>query len=179
MEQGKATVPHRNVGNLFIVYELDTWSRYLNTQFTLGDCLFGPVKVTKNAEPSKYGYIGYGIGYDACSQSLLLIGEYGKNVIFGVDNSSSRHNDNREKDVLVLGEGPTDRSDDTTTAESKYSINITKSRKKICLSLRFNVVNSFLYTDSVKIVNVKAKDSETKPYLCPWELFQKTLQSIT
>ena len=37
--------------NLFIVYELDTWSRDLNTDFTLKDCLSGAVKVTKNADP--------------------------------------------------------------------------------------------------------------------------------
>ena len=36
------------------------------------------------------------------------------------------------KDILVLGEGPTQGLDDTTiTAEAKYSINI-KKRKKIC-----------------------------------------------
>ena len=36
----------------------------------------------------------------------------------------------RKKDILVLGEGPTDESDDTTiTVQVKYSINITKSKK--------------------------------------------------
>ena len=34
--------------NLFIAYELDTWSRDLNAGFTLQDCLFGSVKITKN-----------------------------------------------------------------------------------------------------------------------------------
>ena len=33
-----------NVVNLFIVYKLDTWSRDLNAEFTLKDCLFGNVK---------------------------------------------------------------------------------------------------------------------------------------
>ena len=37
----------RNVANLQISYELDTWSKYLNTDFTLGNCLFGAVKLTK------------------------------------------------------------------------------------------------------------------------------------
>ena len=31
----KATFSHRNVLNLFIDYELDTWSRALSTKFTL------------------------------------------------------------------------------------------------------------------------------------------------
>ena len=48
-----------------------------------------------------------------------------KNVIIvGVDMSSSVHVDNKEKDILILGEGPTEGLDDTTsTAEAKYFIN--------------------------------------------------------
>ena len=37
----------------FIVYELDTWSRYLSSDFTLKDCLFGGVKLAKNSDPDK------------------------------------------------------------------------------------------------------------------------------
>ena len=44
--------------------ELDSWSRDLNTGFTLGGCLFGGVKLTKNADPDKYSYSGYGIRFD-------------------------------------------------------------------------------------------------------------------
>ena len=71
--------------NFFIVYELDTWSRDLNSDFTLKDCLFGGVKLVKeNADPDKYIYV-YGIYWD-------------KNVIiFGVDMSSSVHIDNKTK----------------------------------------------------------------------------------
>ena len=69
--------------------------------FTLGDYLFGAVKLTKNGDPDKYGYIGYGIGFDAHSQFLSSNGEWGKNVIiFGVDDSSSVHVDNRKKRYL-------------------------------------------------------------------------------
>ena len=51
--------------------------------FTLGDCLFGAVKLTKNADP--YEYSDYGISFDACTQFSLLTGEWGKNVvIYGV-----------------------------------------------------------------------------------------------
>ena len=46
---------HFNVVDVFIVYELGTWSRDWNTGFTLGDCLFGFVRSYKN--PSPYGYI--------------------------------------------------------------------------------------------------------------------------
>ena len=51
----------------------------------------------------------------------------GKNVvIFGTDMSSSVHTDNKNKDILILGKGPTQGLDDTTlTAEAKYSVNFT------------------------------------------------------
>ena len=117
----------RNVINLFIVYELDTWSRDLSMDFILGDCLFRAVKLVKNPDQDKNGYSGYFIKFDARPQFSLPNYDWGKNVvIFGVDRSS------RMKDILVLGEGPTQGLDDTTiTAEAKYSINI-KKRKKIC-----------------------------------------------
>ena len=43
-------------------------SRDLNTDFRLGISVFGAVKLTKNADLDKYGYSGYGIGFDARSQ---------------------------------------------------------------------------------------------------------------
>ena len=99
--------------------------RNLNTDFTLNNCLFGSVKVTKNADPDKYKYSGYGIGFDFRSAFLVTDGSKGKNVIIsGVDMSSSVHIDNKNKDILILDEGPTQGSDDTTlTAETKYHIN--------------------------------------------------------
>ena len=89
------------------------------------------------------------------------------NTIFGVDNSSLAHTDDRKKDILVLGERPADGLDDTTiAANAKYSFNITKS-KKIFLSLRYNAANNFLYANGVKIHQFKAQDSDLKPYpLC-------------
>ena len=57
--------------NLLIVYELDTCSRGLNTKFTLSDCLFRAVKLTKNADSDIFRYSDYGIGFIACSQILL------------------------------------------------------------------------------------------------------------
>ena len=42
--------------------------------------------------------------------------------------------------------------DDTAImAEANYSVNIMKSKKKICLSLNYNARNSFLYVKNVKI----------------------------
>ena len=61
----------------------------------LKNCLFGAVPLTKNADIDKYGYSGYGIGFDRKGECSFLGGGYGQNVIiFGVDTSSSFHIDN-------------------------------------------------------------------------------------
>ena len=41
--------------------------------FTLKDCLFGGVKLAKNAEWDKYVYSGYGIGFDSGSEFHYLL----------------------------------------------------------------------------------------------------------
>ena len=69
----------------------------LNTTFILDDCLSGAAKLTKNADPDKNGYSGYGIGFDARS-NFSINGEWAKIVIiFSVYNSLSVHVDNRKK----------------------------------------------------------------------------------
>ena len=57
----------------------------------------------------------------------------GENVIIlGVDMSSSVHIDNKDKYILIPGEGPTQGLDDTTlTAESKYPINLHNQEKDL------------------------------------------------
>ena len=67
-----------------------------------------------------------------------------------------------KKDILILGEGPTQGLYDTTlTVEKKYSISFTKHNKKFCLSLHYNGANSYLFVNGVEIHKFKAKDSET------------------
>ena len=68
LRQEFATFTPKNVVNLYIVYELNIWSQDLNAEFTLKDCLFGTVKLTKNVNPNKYSYSGYGIGFDCRSR---------------------------------------------------------------------------------------------------------------
>ena len=55
----------------------------------------------------KYWYSGHGTGFDR-QTSFSYGNETGKNVIsFGVEISSSSKIDNRKKDILILGKGPT------------------------------------------------------------------------
>ena len=63
-QEDKAAFTPKNVVNFFIVYELDAWPRDLNIDFNLGGSLFGGVKLTKNRDPDKYSYSGYGIGFE-------------------------------------------------------------------------------------------------------------------
>ena len=80
--------------------------------------------------------------------------------------SSSVHVDNKEKDILVLG--PTQGLHDTTlTAEVKYPIHFTQSRKRFVLNLHYNGSNSFLFVNDTNVYQFKAKNSEIKDYaLC-------------
>ena len=78
------------------------------------------------------------------------------------------HIDGRNKNILVLGEGPTQGVDNAAiTTEARYPINFTELGKRSVLSLHYNEINSFLFVDAVKNYQFKAKDSQIKPYpLC-------------
>ena len=56
--------------------------------------------MTKNVDIDKYGYSGYGIGFDRKSSFSFPSGGIGQNLtIFGVDMSSFAHIDNKKKDI--------------------------------------------------------------------------------
>ena len=103
----KISYKHGKVVNIYIVYELGASSSH-NNDPTLRSCLFGAVTLTKNADIDKDGYFGYGIGFHRRSSFSFPGGEFSQNVlIFGADMSSSSRIDNKKKDILVLGKGPT------------------------------------------------------------------------
>ena len=72
----------KKVKNLYIFYILSPWLRNLNTDFTLKNCLFGSVKLAKNADSDKYKYSGYDIGFDSCSEFSFTDGSMGKMALF-------------------------------------------------------------------------------------------------
>ena len=95
------------VVNIYIVHELGASTSHINDP-TLKNCLFGAVTLTKNANIDKYGYSGYGIGFDKRGSFSFPGGGYGQNVIiFGEDMNSSPLVDNKGKDILILGFGLT------------------------------------------------------------------------
>ena len=113
----------KKVTNLYISYILSPWLGNSNTDFTLNNCSFGSVDLTKNAEPDKYKHSRC----DSRSEFSFADARMGKNgVIFLVDMSLFVHIDNNYKDVLILCTKPTQGSDVTTlTAEAKYHVNFT------------------------------------------------------
>ena len=77
--------------------------------------------------------------------------------------SSSVHVDNKGKDILTPGKGPTQGLDDTTlTAEAKQPINFTQSGKRFVLSLHYNGRNSFLFVNATKVYQFKVKKIRNK-----------------
>ena len=73
--------------------------------------------------------------------------------------STSVYVDNKEKDILTLGEGQTRGLDHTTlTAAAKYPINFTQSGKIFVLSLQYNESNSFLLVKATTVYQFKAKN---------------------
>ena len=89
LKQSTISYTHSTILNIYIVYELGASGSNDNDP-TLKNCFFGTVTLTKNtADIKKYGYSGYGIGFDRISSFSFPGGGFGQNIIiFGVDMSS-------------------------------------------------------------------------------------------
>ena len=131
--------------------------------------MFGAVKLTKNNDIDKYKYSGYGIGFNSGGTFSFPDGSFGENlIIFGTDVSISVQANNKINNVLTLGKEFIQGINDTTIyAEKTYSINLTKTKVKLCLSLHYNGHNIYLFVNGKEICKFKARDSEIVPYpLC-------------
>ena len=99
--------------------------------------------MTKNADIDKYTYSDYGVGFDRKSVFSFPGSGIGQNVIiFGINMSSSAYIDNKKKEILILGKGPTG------------------------LSLYYNWANSYLFVNGREIYKLKAKDEIVAILLC-------------
>ena len=110
LKQDKITCNHRKIVNIYIFYETNE-NYNIRSYPTLEDCLFGEVTLTKNVDIDEYKYSGYGIEFDRKGEFSFDDGFGGIVIIFGVDMSSSVYIDNKKKDILILGEGPTQELD--------------------------------------------------------------------
>ena len=118
---------------------------HFNEHFLIKSNIFIPKKVINL-------YISYKLG-----PQLRNDGSIGKNlVIFGVHMSSSVHIDNKEKDILILGKGPTQGSDGNRfTVEALHPINFIQSGERFVLSLHYNGSNSVFLLMLQKYINSK------------------------
>ena len=132
--------------------------------------MFGAVKLTKHPDIDQYKYSGYGIGFDR-KGSFSLGNETGRNaIIFGVDMSSSPHVDNKKKDILILGKGPTRIRTYTGYRKIPFS-QLYKNNTKFCLSLHYNWANSCSFVNGTEVIKFKAINSETATYsFCLWNI---------
>ena len=80
LQQSILTYTHNKIVNVYVVYELGASSSN-DSDSTLKNCLFGGVTLTKNTDIDKYGYSGYGIGFDRRSSFLFPSGGFGQNII--------------------------------------------------------------------------------------------------
>ena len=64
----------------------------------------------------------------------------------------SVHVDNKGKDILIIGKGPTQGlGEHSLIAIKLYSVNFTDHREKYCLSLHYNGANSYLFDNGTEI----------------------------
>ena len=63
LKQDEGTLLHGGIVNIYIVYEI-TVNFNISSYLSLENCLFGAVKLTKNADIDQYGYSGHGTGFD-------------------------------------------------------------------------------------------------------------------
>ena len=143
--------------NVYIVYDLDPWPRNPTNYFKFRNCLCGATSIVQNSDKEKYVYSGYGKTFNSAS-SWSFDNDAARNVIiFGVDNSSSPHVDNRKNNFLVLGEGPTFVINGSFGSPNKmFSINFSKSNTKFCLSFHYNADNCYLFVNEKEIFKFKA-----------------------
>ena len=101
-KQDKITCTHGKLVNIYIVYEINKKDKTIISDPTLENCLFGAVTLTKHVNIDRYGYSGYGIGFDRKGSFSFLGGGYGQNVlIFEVDMGFSAHIDNKKRHISI------------------------------------------------------------------------------
>ena len=68
------SIIHGKIINIYIVYEISNYYNDSNYP-TIENYLFGSFKLTKNVDINRYGYFGYGIGFDRKGFFLTLLKE--------------------------------------------------------------------------------------------------------
>ena len=160
LKQAKIHYDHGKIINLYITYKLKKRSND-SPDFSLENCLFGAIKITKDVKTSRYKYSGNKIRFDAGSSFSFGNNLNTKNVIiFGCDMSLSSHANNMANNVYVLGKDFIQGIQGTTLyAEKLYTTDFTQQDKRFVLSLHYNSDNSYLFVNGVQQLKFKSKVS--------------------
>ena len=81
LKQDRITYIHGKIVNIYIVYEINKKDNTISSDPTLENCLFGAVTLTKKVNIDRYGYSGYGIGFDRKGSFSFSGGGYGQHVL--------------------------------------------------------------------------------------------------
>ena len=138
-----------------------------NTKFSIGNCLFGGVKIQKGATNfEKYKYLGYGVCYDFNDEFTHGSNQNARDlIVFGV--SSSTHSTNKLNNIYVLGKdfiqglnGTTIHSDEIFKADPSVF------EKMYVMSIPYNGDNSYLFINGPQEIKFTASSSLGKNKFC-------------
>ena len=120
-QQNKVIIPNNNnVINIYCIFKIDPISSTRDDTFTVQNALFGAMEITKNADTSKYKYKGYGVCFDEGGTFSMGNINNGRSVlIFGVDESSLVHSNNKANNIYVMSDGIVQGIKDTTLYAEK------------------------------------------------------------
>ena len=105
----------RKIVNIYIVCDLDAWTKKPTDNFKFKNWLFGANSIVKYNDKEKYLYSGYGITFDS-SAAWSFNNDTGRNVIIS---GSSSNSDNRKNNFLMLGKSPSSRINGTFVSPEK------------------------------------------------------------
>ena len=137
--------------------------------FTVQNAVFRAIEITKIADTSKYKYKGYGVCFDEGGTFSMGNINNGRNIlIFGFDESSLVHSNNKANNIYDMDGGIVQGINDTTLyAEKTYSQNFIQPSKKFVLSLHYKGDDSYLFDNGKQELKSKAKtDQLVKEKLC-------------
>ena len=130
------------------------------------------MKITNNANTSKYKYKEYGICFDESEKFTHVRKEGNFNhttsarnvVIFGADMSFSKHANNKANNIYIMAKDYIQNINDTTIyAEKmlrKLLRNFTDPGHKFILSLHYNGNNSYLFVNGREELKFKTKTNQ-------------------
>ena len=101
LKQDKLTYTHGKIVNIYIVYAISK-NFHISSYSTLENCLFRPVRLTKNNDIDKSKCSEYGIGFYRKGEFLVSNGSGRNCIMFGVDMSFSVHVDNKKNILKFL-----------------------------------------------------------------------------